>query len=141
MNPGLDRAFIDTQYEDDPIAAAAEYGAEFRSDVAEFVSMDVLEACTADGVFELPPISGASYVAFVDPSGGSSDSMTLAIAHRDKFGISILDCIREVRPPFSPESVVDEFCETLKQYHIAKVTGDRYAGEWAREPFRKRGIA
>ena len=72
INPGLDRAFIDAQYEDDPISAAAEYGAEFRSDVAEFVSMDVLEACTADGVFELPPISGASYVAFVDPSGGSS---------------------------------------------------------------------
>ena len=140
MNPTVPQDFIDAEFERDPASAAAEYGAEFRSDVAEFVSMDVLEACTADGVFELPPIS-ASYVAFVDPSGGSSDSMTLAIAHRDKFGISILDCIREVRPPFSPESVVDEFCETLKQYHITKVTGDRYAGEWAREPFRKRGIA
>ena len=43
MNPGLDRAFIDAQYEDDPISAAAEYGAEFRSDVAEFVRMEVLE--------------------------------------------------------------------------------------------------
>jgi len=140
MNPGLDRAFIDAQYEDDPISAAAEYGAEFRSDVAEFVSMDVLEACTADGVFELPPISDASYVAFVDPSGGSSDSMTLAIAHRDKFGTGILDCIRECRPPFSPESVVDEFCSTLKQYHIIKVCGDRYAGEWPRERFRMCGV-
>jgi hypothetical protein len=49
--------------------------------------MDVLDACPADGGFELPPISGASYVAFVDPSGGSSDSMTLSIAHRDKFGV------------------------------------------------------
>jgi hypothetical protein len=140
MNPGLDRAFIDAQYEDDPISAAAEYGAEFRSDVAEFVSMDVLEACTADGVFELQPISGANYVAFVDPSGGSSDSMTLAIAHRDKFGTGILDCIRECRPPFSPESVVDEFCSTLKQYHVSKVCGDRYAGEWPRERFRMCGV-
>ena len=140
MNPGLDRAFIAAQYEDDPISAAAEYGAEFRSDVAEFVSMDVLDACTADGVFELPPISGATYVAFVDPSGGSSDSMTLAIAHRDKFGIAILDCIREVRPPFSPESVVDEFCAVLKQYHLTRVCGDRYAGEWPRERFRMCGV-
>ena len=141
MNPTVPQEFVDAEFERDPVSANAEYNAEFRSDVAEFVSMDVLDGCTADGVFELPPISGASYVAFVDPSGGSSDSMTLAIAHRDKFGIGILDCIREIRPPFSPESVVDEFCETLKQYHVAKVCGDRYAGEWAREPFRKRGVA
>ena len=90
MNPGLDKDFIDAQYEDDPIAAAAEYGANFRSDVAEFVSMDVLDACTADDVFELPPMSGASYVAFVDPSGGSCDSMTLAIAHREDDGVAVL---------------------------------------------------
>jgi hypothetical protein len=141
MNPMVPQDFIDAEFERDPASAIAEYGAEFRSDVAEFVSMDVLEACTADGVFELPPMSGASYLAFVDPSGGSSDSMTLAIAHRDKFGIGILDCIREVRPPFSPESVVDEFCTVLASYHIHKICGDRYAGEWAREPFRKRGVA
>jgi hypothetical protein len=141
MNPTVPQEFVDAEYERDAASANAEYGAEFRSDVAEFVSMDVLDACTADGVFELPPISGASYVAFVDPSGGSSDSMTLAIAHRDKFGISILDCIREIRPPFSPENVVEEFCHTLKQYNISRICGDRYAGEWAREPFRKRGVA
>jgi molybdate transport system substrate-binding protein len=29
---------------------------------------------------ELPPVTGAHYVAFADPSGGSADSMTLAIA-------------------------------------------------------------
>jgi len=141
MNPTVSQEFIDAEFERDAASANAEYNAEFRSDVAEFVSMDVLDACTADGVFELPPISGASYVAFVDPSGGSSDSMTLAIAHRDKFGIGILDCIREVRPPFSPESVVDEFCMALASYRIHKICGDRYAGEWAREPFKKRGVA
>ena len=95
MNPTVPQEFIDAEFERDPASAAAEYGAEFRSDVAEFVSMDVLDACTADGVFELPPMSGTTYVAFVDPSGGSSNSMTLAIAHRDKFGTGILDCIRE----------------------------------------------
>ena len=66
--------------------------------------------------------------------------MTLAIAHRDKFGIGILDCIREVRPPFSPESVVDEFCTVLKQYRLTRVCGDRYAGEWPRERFRMCGV-
>src|SRR5262249_13990869 len=37
--------------------------------------------------------------------------------------------------------VVEEFCETLRRYRVTKVTGDRYAGEWPREQFRKRGIA
>jgi hypothetical protein len=140
MNPTISQDFVDKEFERDPASAAAEYDAQFRSDVAAFVDLAVLEACTADGVFELPPIFGVSYVAFVDPSGGSSDSMTLAIAHHDD-GAAVLDCIREVRPPFSPESVVDEFCTVLASYHIHKICGDRYAGEWAREPFRKRGVA
>jgi hypothetical protein len=140
MNPTVPQEFVDAEFERDPASATAEYGAEFRSDVAEFVSMDVLDACTADGVFELPPMSGASYVAFVDPSGGSSDSMTLAIAHREDDGVAVLDCVREVVAPFSPESVVDEFCTVLSSYHVTKICGDRYAGEWPREQFAKRNV-
>jgi len=48
--------------------------------------------------------------------------------------------VRERRPPFSPEAVVEEFAETLRSYCINKVTGDRYGGEWPREQFQKRGI-
>ena len=86
-------------YEDDPQSAAAEYGAEFRGDIADFVSREVVDACTIRGRVELLPASGTRYVAFVDPSGGSADSMTLAIAHRDK-EIAVLDAVREIRPPF-----------------------------------------
>jgi hypothetical protein len=102
--------------------------------------MDVLDACTADGVFELPPMSNTSYVAFVDPSGGSSDSMTLAIAHREDDGVAVLDCVRETMAPFSPESVVADFCTTLAAYGVTKICGDRYAGEWPREQFAKRNV-
>jgi hypothetical protein len=102
--------------------------------------MDVLEACTVGGVFEIPPVSGAAYLAFCDPSGGSSDSMTLAIAHREDDGVAVLDCVREVRAPFSPEIVVEDFCFTLKRYGATKVTGDRYAGEWPAEQFAKRNV-
>jgi hypothetical protein len=52
-----------------------------------------------------------------------------------------LDCLREVRPPFSPEAVVGEFAATLKAYGVSQVKGDRYAGDWPREQFRKCGIA
>jgi hypothetical protein len=139
MNPTLDPAVIAQAYEDDPEAAAAEIGAEFRSDIAAFISREAVEACVSHGIFERLPLSDTEYVGFVDPSGGSADSMTLAIAHRaDDF--AVVDCIREVRLPFSPESVVDDFCKTLVSYRVTNVCGDRYAGEWAREPFRKRGI-
>jgi hypothetical protein len=53
----------------------------------------------------------------------------------------VLDAVREVRPPFSPESVVKEFAILLRSYRISTVTGDRYAGEWPRERFREHGIA
>ena len=60
--------------------------------------------------------------------------MTLGIAHReDERGI--LDCVREVRPPFSPDAVVSEFSDLLKQYNLNSVVGDRYAGAWPVERF------
>ena len=64
----------------------------------------------------------------------------MALSDRDKPGTAVLDAIRESRPPFSPEGVVEEFAALLKAYHCAKVVGDRYAGEWPREQFRKQGI-
>jgi hypothetical protein len=140
MNPTISQELIGEAYEDDPASAAAEYGAEFRTDVETFVSREVVEAAIVPGRFELPPVSGVNYHAFVDPSGGSSDSMTLAIGHRDQNGVAIVDAIRERRPPFSPETVCSDFCMLLRSYHIRKVCGDRFAGEWVREPFKLSGI-
>ena len=88
--------------------------------------------------FELPP-SGKSYTAFCDPSGGRNDSMTLAIAH-DEDGMAVLDCLREIEAPFSPESACGEFADLLKRYRLSEVIGDKYGGEWPREQFQKRGI-
>src|SRR5215467_11181556 len=79
------------------------------------------------------------YCGFVDPSGGSADSMTLAIGHREN-DVVVIDALRERRPPFSPEDVVAEFSQLLATYHITRVTGDRYAGEWPRERFREHNI-
>src|SRR5262249_36768287 len=72
-------------------------------------------------------------------AGGRSDSMTLAIGHRGG-NISVIDAIREVRPPFSPESAVGEFAQLLKRYRISRIEGDRYGGEWPVEQFRRHGL-
>ncbi len=140
MNPGLDPAIVAEAYEDDPDAAAAEYGAEFRNDLSDFVPRAVVDACTMPGRFEIAPMAAFSYVAFVDPSGGTgADSMTLAIAHREGER-AVLDAIREVRPPFSPETVTSDFATLLKSYGVKQVTGDRYGGSWPAERFQTHGI-
>jgi hypothetical protein len=140
MNPTVPQEFIDAEYEEDSASAAAEYGAEFRSYIESFVPIEVVRACIEPGTRERPPSRALRYVGFVDPSGGSSDSMTLAIAHREG-DTRILDALREVKPPFSPEATVAEFAELLKRYRISSVEGDRFGGEFCREPFRRYGIA
>ena len=139
MNPSVPRRVIDEAYDADPASAAAEYGAEFRTDVETFVSREAVEACVAFGVRERPPVVDEYYSAFVDPSGGSADAMTLAIGHRQD-DVVVIDCLREVRPPFSPDDVAAEFAALLKSYRVTTVHGDRYAGEWPRERFRERNI-
>jgi len=115
MNPSVQQLVIDEAYERDPAKAAAEHGAEFRTDIENFVSSEVVEACITPDRFELPPIGGVIYSGFVDPSGGSADSMTLAISHRDGEKV-VLDVVREIKPPFAPDQVPDarfSFLQTL----------------------------
>jgi hypothetical protein len=141
MNPTVPEAFIAAQYERDPDNAAAEYGAEFRRDIVAFIAREVVEAAVVPGRHELPPAGAVSYTAFVDPSGGSSDSMTLAIAHHgDDVNRRILDLVREWRAPFSPDNVVVEIVAILERYHLAAVSGDYYGAEWVGERFRSYGI-
>jgi len=139
MNPSLDPAIVAEAYDDDPAAASAEYGAQFRDDIASFVTREVIDACTAPGRYELPYISANRYRAFVDPSGGSSDSFTLAIVH-DEDEICVLDAVREIKPPFSPDAATKDLADLLLSYNIRSVCGDRYGGEWPRERFRVHGI-
>jgi len=139
MNPTIDPEVIASAYADDPARAAAEYGAEFRRDVESFVSREAITACVVADRHELPPSAGRNYVAFVDPSGGSRDSFTLAVAHPEGDRL-VLDLLRERVPPFSPDDVVQEYAATVKLYGVTTVSGDRYAGEWPRERFRAHGI-
>ncbi len=144
LNPGLPERVVERAIKEDPARASAEYGGEFRSDVEGTFTIEAVEAVMPAGLKERGRAGKVQYVAFVDPSGGVKDSMTLAISHFEgdklKDGKAVLDAIVEKRPPFSPEQTVEEFSRKLKDYGIKKVRGDRYAGEWPREQFRKHGI-
>lgn len=139
MNPTLSRKVVEAAYERDSASARAEFGAEFRDGIENFVSYELVESRVIRSRTELVFAAGVRYFAFVDPSGGSSDSMTLAVAHIEK-DRAVLDLVRETKPPFSPETTVREFSKTLMTYRVTQVSGDHYAGEWPREQFRKNGI-
>jgi hypothetical protein len=139
MNPTIPQHIIDDATEVDPERARSEYGAQFRSDISSFVDRAVVEDCIDPGVYERPVVAGTRYVAFVDPSGGSSDSMTLAIGHVEAKTV-VIDAIRKAPAPFSPDAVVREHAALLRHYRVRTVVGDRYAGEWPREKYREHGI-
>jgi hypothetical protein len=146
MNPSADRAEIEAAYAEDEEWAKAEFGAQFRSDLEPFVTREVVASCTTTGIVERPPIRGTHYTAFVDPSGGSNDSFTAAIAHSEtdpatRVTSAILDAVFEARPPFSPAQVAGDIANLLRSYRITTATSDRYAGQFPAELFRQNGIA
>jgi hypothetical protein len=138
LNPSLPQSVVDRATERDPLSASSEYLANFRTDIEGYITREAAEACVDDGVLERPP-ANFHYVAFTDPSGGSVDGFSLAISHREGNRV-ILDLVRERMPIFSPDNVVDEFSTLLKSYRCSVVHGDKYAGEFPREFFRKRGV-
>jgi hypothetical protein len=140
MNPTVPARVIEEATERDPASAAAEYGAEFRADLEDFVSRESVLACTEIGVAERPPRIGKfKYASFVDPSGGSNDSMTCCIGHREG-ELIVVDALREITAPFDPESATDEFVNLFRSYGIKTTHGDRYAAAWCSQAFEKRRI-
>jgi hypothetical protein len=108
--------------ERDAAVNAAEYLSEWRSDLEAFVSREVVRSCVDAAVYERLPVANASYDAFIDPAGGSgTDSMTLAISHREQSGMMMLDALREWRPPFNPTDVINEAAQLLKCFGVCRV--------------------
>ena len=140
MNPTLAAKVVDAAYARDPVSAAAEYGADFRSDISGFLDDDWIErAIDTDRPAELPPQPELRYHAFADPSGGRRDAFTLCISHNEGEQ-AILDVCRGRKPPFDPSAVVAGFAEVLKRYGLHTVNGDRYGAQWVVEAFSDVGI-
>jgi hypothetical protein len=92
FNPTIKQSIIDRAYDDDPAVAASEWGGQFRNDLESYVSPEIVDACTVRGLSRQDFVKGISYIAHVDPSGGSQDSFTCAIGHVEG-DIGVLDVL------------------------------------------------
>ncbi len=139
LNPTFDAAEIDKALERDPQLYGAEYLCRWRDDLAAFVSRALIEAAVDRDALVRPPKPVLRYQSFRDPSGGASDSFTMAIAHRED-DLAVLDLLYERKPPFNPSEVVGEVAELLASYRATQTTGDHYSAQWVVEAFAKHGI-
>jgi hypothetical protein len=138
MNPCYDQSIMNRLIARDRTAFTAEFDATFREDVENFLPESLVRSAVKHPNF-LPYDSAKRYMAFIDPSGGRSDSMTLAIGHREKERI-IVDLVLERKPPFDPTAVVKEFADVMKSYCVKKAFSDRYGGVWVEDSFKKAGM-
>ncbi len=105
-----------------------------------------LDAAVDRGVRVRPPRPDVRYAAFVDMSGGSSDSCALAVGHLEQ-GRRVVDGVWDQgqRPPFNPKDAIARFVGILGAYRVARVMADTYGTkaptlDFKRE-FEARGVA
>jgi hypothetical protein len=112
---------VDQAVEDDPQAALAEWGGQFRGDIESFLTREAVEGALRNGLLELPKLPGLGYRAFCDPSGGGQDEFALALGHREgaRYVVDLLRARRGV-----PAEIAAEFAALLKSYGITRVHGD-----------------
>jgi len=140
FNPSLADATIAAQRAADPTAAAAEWDAEFRSDIGAFLDDELIDAAIdRSRPLELSPVDGVIYRAFVDAAGGGPDSYTIAIGHKEG-DVYITEVVRGTSGKFDPQSVTEEYAALCRQYRIRSVTGDNYARDWVAGAWRKLGF-
>ena len=137
MNPTLRQVDIDREMDRDPAAGLAEYGAEFRSDISTFVSREVIDGCVARGVCRRPPMSRISDLSIRRAAPATRWLWRSRIVWATR---SFLTRCGKFSRRSNPDAATTEFSTLLKAYGVAKVIGDRYAGEWVREPFRRHGV-
>lgn len=139
MNPTLPQSEIDAAYEEDAASARSEFGNEWRDDVQDFISRDIVEDLVVKGRKELLPRSNIKYHAGCDLSGGRNDDSALVIWHREERKV-IIDKLCCYAAPHSPYTVIGKMCEELKPFKLSRITGDNYSAEFSASAFRNHGV-
>lgn len=140
MNPTLPQSVVDDALRADLQAAKSEYLGEFRDDIAQFISRDLIDNLVVMGRRELMPQKQHRYFAFVDIASGArgGDDAVLAIGHMEDRKV-IVDRLLPFKPPFDPYRVCSDMARELERWDIAHLVGDNYAGAFTAQAFSSCG--
>lgn len=108
-----------------------------------FLDQGKVLSCVVRGRKALPREDGRRYFAFVDMSGGSSDDAVMCVGHAGDDGKVVIDRVEQQAgdTPFRPQAAVQKFASLLREYGLARVTGDRYGGTTFVVEFGSYGIS
>jgi hypothetical protein len=118
FNPKVDQRMIDVDMARDPDKAAAEWLAEWRNDLSDFLDRELVESAVDRGVQVRPPHHQCDYRMFVDSSGGRGDAFAAAVAHAEGDDTVVLDALYERRAPFNPTEAVADVVDLARSYGI-----------------------
>jgi hypothetical protein len=140
FNPTIPERVVSAALSRDREIARAEWLGEWRDLESAFLPAELIHSAVDKDVQVRPP-APHHYIGFVDAAGGAgADSFAAAIAHQQD-NTAVLDALYETTPPFSPHDTTAAIASLFKQYKITRITGDKYAGEWPSEAFRRHQIA
>src|SRR5262249_16953868 len=74
-----------------------------------------------------------------DISGGQRDASAVAIAHAEG-GQVVVDAVRAWAAPHNPEHAIAEAAAFIRTYGCTTITGDRYAGQFPEQAFRRHAV-
>jgi hypothetical protein len=140
MNPTLPADYLAMMRETDPEGYASEVLGEFRQGLSLLLDAAVIDAAVDDGVIVRSANHGTRYYGAFDASGGKADAATLAISHREPDNTAVLDCLQVWPAPHDPLSVIGEASMLLKRYGLAVVAGDRYAGSFVCDAYKREHV-
>jgi hypothetical protein len=129
LNPSLPQSEIDDAMAEDPQAARADYFSEWRDDLQNYIGRDLIMSAVDVGVTVRPHDPRHRYFSFIDASSGQRDSFSCAVTHREG-DVAILDCLVEVKAPFSTASAVAQIVKVLKSFKLTSTMGDDHAKGW-----------
>ncbi len=140
-NPLLDQAIVDRAMKKNPAKARAEWLAEFRSDVSNYLSMADIEPLIAKKVRVRPPEPGRVYKIFGDFSSGKSDATTAACGYVAEDGKAVIAHSVTVKAPHSTdvavERIVNELCHP---YRCNTVVADDFSNGFVQSALARHGV-
>jgi hypothetical protein len=127
MNPSIPQSLIDEAMESDPASASAEYMAQFRGDISNYIPRDKIASAVDVGITTRQPVRGVAYRCFFDSASGvGTDRFAAVWGHRENDTV-VIDHVYVRRPPFDFSQTLGEFACICRNFGVTEVVSDRYS--------------